>query len=149
MRPPPMKRRLPLIAVVLLVLAFVATELVLTRRTAPPRRVVDVRTFLQWRPGTDHFTVIPSPTGEHLMATGARGGLLASGPPAYVFDPAGRLVDFSRDVGDDPAFDGRWQAQFLRGLGRTVPRAEVGAWLEAVARGAGGGQHTPPSATAP
>jgi hypothetical protein len=54
-----------------------------------------------------------------------------------VFDPAGRLVDWSRDVGDDPAFNARWPAKFVRGLGKTVPRGEVGAWLEAAAAPAG------------
>jgi len=30
------------------------------------------------------------------------------GPPAYVFDAAGGLLDFTPDMGDDPAFLERW-----------------------------------------
>jgi hypothetical protein len=128
-----MKRRTPAITLVALVVAWLATEAVLTRRAKPPRSVVDVKSFLDWRPGTQEFTLIPGPSGDHLLAMGPRRGLLASGPPAYVFDPAGRLVDWSRDIGDDAAFNGRWPAQLVRGLGRAVPRGEVGAWLEAAA----------------
>ena len=33
---------------------------------------------------------------------------LPSGPPVYVFDSAGLLVDWSRDSGDDPEFREKW-----------------------------------------
>jgi hypothetical protein len=33
---------------------------------------------------------------------------LPSGPPTYVFDSAGLLLDWSRDVGDEPAFREKW-----------------------------------------
>ena len=31
-----------------------------------------------------------------------------SGPPMYVFDSQGRLLDYTLDSGDDPAFMDRW-----------------------------------------
>lgn len=33
---------------------------------------------------------------------------LPSGPPTYVFDSAGKLVDWTRDSGDDPVFQQKW-----------------------------------------
>lgn len=33
---------------------------------------------------------------------------LASGPPVYVFDRSGRLVDWTYDIGDDPRFSEQW-----------------------------------------
>lgn len=49
----------------------------------------------------------------------------ASGPAGYVFDADGRLVDWSSDIGDDPAFDDRWTAQIARGRAPSLTRAEV------------------------
>jgi len=33
---------------------------------------------------------------------------LPSGPPVYIFDRSGVLVDWTLDLGDDPAFELRW-----------------------------------------
>ena len=48
-----------------------------------------------------------------------------SGPPVYVFDTAGVLVDWTSDIGDDKAFCGRWPGAFG---GRAVSRDEVRRW---------------------
>lgn len=34
---------------------------------------------------------------------------MVSGPPVYVFDLSGKLVDWSRDMGDDPRFAEEWK----------------------------------------
>jgi hypothetical protein len=34
---------------------------------------------------------------------------LVSGPPLYVFDRSGKLVDWSRDIGDDGVYDDKWR----------------------------------------
>ena len=34
--------------------------------------------------------------------------LIPSGPPVYIFDEAGVLVDWTSDVGDDPDFSRTW-----------------------------------------
>jgi len=36
------------------------------------------------------------------------GGAIPSGPAAYVFDASGRLIAWSRDTGDDSAFQKAW-----------------------------------------
>jgi len=36
-----------------------------------------------------------------------------SGPPAYIFDSQGRLIDWTSDSGDDPSFQDRWSKVVL------------------------------------
>jgi hypothetical protein len=50
---------------------------------------------------------------------------LPSGWPVYVFDSAGRLVDWTPDDGDDEEFTRRWAGAFA---GRAVTPDEVAAW---------------------
>lgn len=47
---------------------------------------------------------------RYLVAFGPMDPWLAvpSGPAAYVFDPDGKLVDWTGDSGDDPAFQVLW-----------------------------------------
>lgn len=40
------------------------------------------------------------------------GWALPSGPPAYVFDSKGKLIDWSGDTGDDPGFREKWSGAF-------------------------------------
>jgi hypothetical protein len=48
-----------------------------------------------------------------------------SGPPVYVFDRAGKLVDWTPDVGDDESFNQRWPGL---NSGRSVTSEDVAAW---------------------
>src|SRR5262249_22573073 len=109
---------------------------VLFRRTVPPAYVTDIDSFLQWRPGTEQFAVLTG-DNQHLMATGDGGGLLPSGSSAYVFDRSGKLVDWCPDIGDNPKFDQKWQAQHSLGSGKSVSRAELSSWLIPATRPAG------------
>jgi hypothetical protein len=122
-----MKRVRGIIIAGLLIAAWIATERVLYRRTVPRANVRDIDSFLQWRPGTRQFAVLAD--GRHLIATGAASSVLPSGPSGYVFDRSGRLVDWSADIGDDPKFDGKWQAQHSVGSGKVVRRSELSSWL--------------------
>ena len=36
---------------------------------------------------------------------------LPSGPPAYIFDKNGNLIDYSLDTGDDPDFLNKWHIE--------------------------------------
>jgi hypothetical protein len=95
--------------VVLLVVGYLALEVVLGMRVRPPQRVMDFESFLEWRPSTDRFAVVDDREGEdHLITYGAGGGVLPSGPSAYVFGRSGGLEDWSRDIGDDSTFRQRW-----------------------------------------
>jgi hypothetical protein len=123
-----MKRLRWIIVLVLLIAAWIATERLLYRRTVPPADVTSIDSFLKWRPDTEQFAILAS-DNEHLMATAGGAGFLPSGPSAYVFDRSGRLVDWSPDIGDDPKFDEKWQAQRSYGTGTVVNRAALSGWL--------------------
>jgi hypothetical protein len=104
------------------------------RRLEPPEPLPGERhieSFLRWRPPPESvFYHLPAADGTpHLMATGAL-RLWASGPSAYIFDRSGRMVDWSSDIGDDPAFDRRWSAQRSRIAGPPLSLSALQEWLE-------------------
>lgn len=51
-----------------------------------------------------------------------------SGPPVYVFDRSGTLVDWTPDAGDDEGFKSRWPGF---ASGRAVAQDEVTHWMPA------------------
>jgi hypothetical protein len=113
-----------------LIAGYVATEIVLMRRAAPPATVTDFNSFLNWQPGTQELILLDLPSGEYLMAVGPFSGLFPSGPSAYVFDRSGRLVDRSSDIGDAPRFNERWHAQRFRGTGKRLSPSEASQWVK-------------------
>lgn len=119
-----MKPLRPIILFVLLVGGYTAIDAVLYRRVVPGDRVTTLHEFLEWQPAADDFVAVNANGERHVIAYGHAGGLLPSGPAAYVFDPAGNLVDWSPDIGDDSKFDDKWQAQRSRG-DRVLSRLEV------------------------
>ena len=128
-----MKRFRWVIVILLLIATWIATEWLMYRRTVPPSNVANIDSFLKWRPSTEQFTILAS-DNRHLMATGAPSGVLPSGSSAYVFDDSGKLVAWSADIGDDPKFDEKWQAQHSLGIAKTLTRAEVSSWLTPATR---------------
>lgn len=113
-----------LILAAVLIGGCVATEVACYRRNVPDSRAATLAEYLAWRPSAAEFAVVESGGRRHVIAYGPKSWpMLASGPSAYIFDDTGRMVDWSPDIGDDPAFDERWTAQG-RGDGR-VPRDAV------------------------
>lgn len=54
-----------------------------------------------------------TPEGTYYVAYGSMAGswlAVPSGPPAYVFDGSGMLVDYSSAIGDDSMFHKKWPA---------------------------------------
>lgn len=100
-----------------------ALESAMFRRVNPVGRASTLNEYLAWRQSAGQFAAVDVRGRQHLIAYGpAGGGLLPSGPAAYVFDGAGRLVDWSADIGDDSRFDRRWNAQRSRGAARPLSR---------------------------
>jgi len=60
--------------------------------------VGEIRHFV--RDGRAYFMVVGQ-TPNHILA-------LPSGPPAYIFDESGRLVDWTGDLGDAQSFVSKW-----------------------------------------
>jgi hypothetical protein len=122
-----MKRFRPLIVVVLLIGAWLAAERFFYRRTVPPTKVTDINSFLQWRRPTRDPVVVQGPGGEHLLVMGPGGGVLPSGPSAYVFDCRGHLIEWSSDIGDDNGFQQKWQPS--KPVRQLTP-SEIPAWFQ-------------------
>lgn len=49
---------------------------------------------------------------------------MPEGPPVYIFDPRGGLIDATPDLGEDPAFVERWiTGSDFEALGRSIRKA--------------------------
>lgn len=114
----------------ILVVVLIVVEYIAYRRVVPPEEVRSLDDFLVWRPAADQFVVVDANGGAYLIAYGPESSvfLVSSGPSAYVFDSSGQFVDWSSDIGDNPTFDERWNAQRSRGAGRSLGRDEAARW---------------------
>lgn len=104
-------KRPTVVVVLILVGAWVAVlayDLQARAETEPPAGVKTLDDFLVWQPSPHSGWVHTADGVEHLLVPGPRRGLTASGPPTYVFDRTGRLIDWTSDAGDAPAFQARW-----------------------------------------
>ena len=126
-RYPAMKRFRGLILFTVLIGGCFSTECVSRRRVNPIGQVSTLDGYLAWRPSAERVAQVDVSGDPHIIAYGPSSSwlLLSSGPSACVFDGAGRLVDWSSDIGDDPRFDEKWGAQRAPGPGRTLSRSEV------------------------
>jgi len=81
------------------------------RKVRPPEGATNLVVFLKARPqpsmirkfvlnGDMHVEVIGDPVRSPLS--------MPSGPPAYIFDETGTLVDWTPDRGDAPSFVRKW-----------------------------------------
>jgi hypothetical protein len=102
------RRLWPLLALLLPFAAIVAYDLWAMRRSVPPGSVTTIEAFFDWQPGTHRAVQRYVDGKEHLVIFGPLAGLLPSGPPAYVFDESGRLIDWVQDSGDNSEFQNRW-----------------------------------------
>jgi hypothetical protein len=118
-----MERYRSILFLALLIGGGIVFECVSTLRQNPAGHASTLKEYLQWRPTASQFGTVDVQGKQHIIAYGRASGLLASGPPAYVFDDTGQLVDWSADIGDDPQFDERWNAQRLHR--EVLSRAQV------------------------
>jgi hypothetical protein len=74
--------------------------------------------FLQSKQSPRKIESIEKENQKFVFVTGAQTPLwmitVPSGPPCYVFDSNGTLVDWTRDVGDDSGFKERWPYSLKR-----------------------------------
>jgi hypothetical protein len=111
------------VLIVLLIGVWIGIEAVLHRGISPEGRAETLTQYLQWRPADDHFATTNVAGESYVIAYGRYAGTLPSGPSAYIFAANGELVDWSRDIGDDPEFHRKWIAQ--GGKDKSLSRAEV------------------------
>lgn len=108
-----MKKNVAIVAAVLACLlgVWIYSEKKGASAVRPPEGATNLVAFLEARPqprqirkfihdGKTYIEVIGKPVTSLLS--------LPSGPPAYIFNENGALVDWSRDVGDNPLFANKW-----------------------------------------
>ena len=100
-------------------------------RLTPPNSVVDLQTFMQQMPKPDSGYELNVGGSQHIELVGPLPSkwTLPAGPPSYIFDASGQLVDWTWDIGEDPDFVSAWH-----GSGRRVlTEEEVAAWVSSSA----------------
>jgi hypothetical protein len=113
----------PLAVLVLAAGGWVALMSHDARRLRPPGD--SLADFLARGPEPRQWRAVRARGREYLVACGPMRHVLTfpSGEAVYVFDGAGRLVDWTIDDGDDSAFQRRWGG--LQRAGEAVPREEA------------------------
>ena len=108
--------------------------------TRPPANVTTFEAWQEWH-GTPYVAILVTlGNGQtYLVVLGHSSDPMRSGPPAYVFDRGGRLVDWSRDVGDDPTFSEKWPGT-NGGPRRPLTTAQAAGWFGSPASRPAGGE---------
>lgn len=119
-----MKRFRWVIVISVLIGGCFTVDRALHRKADPTGRASTLGEFLAWRPSAEEFALTEINGQQYVLAYGPAGRTLPSGPAGYVFGPDGTLVDWSGDIGDDPAFNDKWNAQRARGT-QPLSRSEV------------------------
>ena len=85
----------------LIVLCLFAIGAFTFQRFQPPRGTTTLDQLVADLPETLKFGVVKQAGRTYIVWIGRSRGPIVSGPPVYVFDDKGILVDYTRDVGDD------------------------------------------------
>ena len=105
---------------ILLGISWFALGACYKQHVAPPEHVRTLRDFLAEMPAPAQAEIFDRGDKEYLRLTGPVDlwAMLAvkSGPPAYVFDGSAKLADWTADVGDDGAFNERWEGFKVRSI---------------------------------
>ena len=80
------------------------------RQIAPDENAQHLKEFLESMPLIEGIYSRQSGGTTYLQVEGTLPSwlLLPSAPPMYIFDTTGKLVDWTGDYGEDPAFRRRW-----------------------------------------
>ena len=96
---------------VCLLAAWIYTEKKGAKAVRPPAGVTNLIAFLEARPQSAEIRKFVHNEKVHLEVIGEpfQSALsVPSGPPAYIFNESGALVDWCRDLGDQPSFVAKW-----------------------------------------
>jgi hypothetical protein len=92
-----------------LVAAWIWTENRNAELLYPPSGATNILTFLEVRTNYVHLGRFTNGGDAYFEVVGEMSrSLLASGPPIYIFDGSGALVDWSGNSGDDTSFVFKW-----------------------------------------
>ncbi len=97
------------------------------RRLRPPTSARTLPSFLSVMPRPERFEIRDVGDRQYLLVVGRLPATvtLPSGPPEYVFDSSGNLLDWTADSGDDPRFVER---RGSHSRGRRISEAEAVAF---------------------
>ena len=100
------------------------------RRLRPPTSARTLPSFLSVMPRPERFEIHVAGDRRYLLVVGRLPALLTlpSGPPVYVFDTSGKLLDWTADSGDDPRFVERWGSH---SGGQRISKAEAIVFAQA------------------
>ncbi len=90
---------------------LIVDEFRVVRIITPSEKERDLLAFLESRTDLKKIRHFNFQEKEYLeIRSGRPFSLLSlpSGPPAYIFDRQGKLVEWSKDIGDDSKFQRRW-----------------------------------------
>jgi len=93
------------------VFIWFCTESRSRRAVRPPEGATNLTAFLLLRPDFDKIQKFTNSHGTYLEILGRaqkRWLSLPSGPPVYVFDESGTLVDWAADLGEASEFNHKW-----------------------------------------
>ena len=99
-------------------MVWIVSEWDHARRSRLPDAVTTYREFLDAMPQHTQVAIVSVGGQSYLEVSGPlpRGLAAVSGPPVYVFDTDGKLVAWTRDSGDDGAFQAIWESPDRRQL---------------------------------
>ena len=108
-----------LLGFVALAAVYFAVVLFDRSTTKPGTRGQSIDGFLQSKRTTQKMERLEKENQQYIFVTGRMTPLwfvtIPSGPPCYVFDANGQLIDWTVDVGDDPRFQEKWPSSLRRG----------------------------------
>lgn len=82
---------------------------------------------------------------DYYVAFGPIKALLAlpSGPPAYVFDSKGKMIDWSSDIGDDSHFSDKWKQRWQKDNIKDISLSDMDALFATTAKAQQGAAANP------
>ena len=83
-----------------LLLSSFVLDYFLMRTATPPKTVVDLQSFLEWKPNPSGAVRITIGNRVYYQMLGPAGRTLASGRAAYAFDANGKFIGWTKDAGD-------------------------------------------------
>jgi hypothetical protein len=99
------------VLVIMFLSAFVYEENRRAVAARPPEEGANLITFLEARPNSSGVRKFVHNNKVYIEVLGEVGVFflsVPSGPPAYIFDETGLLVDWTGDRGDDAAYKSKW-----------------------------------------
>ena len=113
----------------LMIALFVGGEIHHSLAVRPPEKVTDFKSYLEWASEPKELNLLDENGTKILVATGriANYCALPSGPPQYVFDTQGKMIDWISDSGEGK----NWVPDNRYKLIQRMRSAEALDWIKA------------------